>query len=68
MRTLTGMPENSAALLRGAATEIAGIPGLADRLRRLHVAGPDGRCTGCASAPRTAPRWPCRIAVVTDRP
>ncbi len=72
VRNLSGMPENdlaenTAALLRGAAVEIARMPGLAARLRALHVPGPDGRCRGCTSEVHPSPRWPCRIAFVAGR-
>ncbi len=61
------VPPDPVALLRAAAVEIARMPGLAERLRAVHLPGPDGRCRGCASAVRTAPRWPCRIsALVAD--
>jgi hypothetical protein len=59
------MTKDPAALLRGAAIEIARVPGLAERLRARHVPGPDGRCRGCPSPVRAAPRWPCRITTVS---
>jgi hypothetical protein len=49
-------------VLAGAAAAMAAAPALSARLLELHVAGPDGRCRGCHSAVRLAPRWPCRIA------
>lgn len=67
VRNLSRMPPDPAALLRAAAVEIARMPGVARRLRALHVPGPDGRCRGCASAARMAPRWPCRLADAAAR-
>ncbi|MGI5125608.1 hypothetical protein ACQEVB_02220 [Pseudonocardia sp. CA-107938] len=49
------------------AAELARAPKLCERLRAEHVAGPDGRCVGCRSAVRIAPRWPCRIATLVLR-
>jgi hypothetical protein len=46
------------------AAELAGAPGVCVRLLAAHVAGPDGRCVGCRSAVRLAPRWPCRLATI----
>ncbi len=51
-------------MITGVAAELAGAPGLCARLLADHVAGPDGRCVGCRSAVRLAPRWPCRLATV----
>jgi hypothetical protein len=45
-----------------AAVVIADWTRLWTRLLAVHVAGPDGRCRGCPSEPRVAPRWPCRLA------
>lgn len=47
-----------------AAAVIADWPSLWRELLRAHVAGPDGRCRGCASAVRIAPRSPCQTAVM----
>ncbi|MGH3585263.1 MAG: hypothetical protein ACRDQ0_02975, partial [Pseudonocardia sp.] len=41
---------------------IAGWTRLWTELLVVHVAGPDGRCRGCPSSTRVAPRWPCRLA------
>lgn len=49
-------------LLAAAAAQLA--PEVGQRLLAAHVAGPDGRCAGCHSAVRLAPRWPCRLAAV----
>jgi hypothetical protein len=46
------------------AAELARALQLCARLLADHVAGPDGRCVGCRSAVRIAPRWPCRIATL----
>lgn len=58
--------------LIGTAAELARAPAVCARLAAEHVAGPDGRCAGCRSAARLAPRWPCRIATLVklavDRP
>lgn len=62
------MTKDPAELLRGAAIEIARVPGLAERLRARHVPGPDGRCRGCPSPVHSAPRWPCRITSITTPP
>jgi hypothetical protein len=48
------------------AAELARAPQLCARLLLAHVAGPDGRCVGCHSAARLAPRWPCRIATLAQ--
>jgi len=48
------------------AAELARTPQLCARLLADHVAGPDGRCAGCHSAVRLAPRWPCRIATLAQ--
>jgi hypothetical protein len=48
------------------AAELARAPQLCARLLAAHVAGPDGRCVGCHSAVRLAPRWPCRIATLAQ--
>jgi hypothetical protein len=45
---------------------IAGWTRLWSTLLVLHVAGPDGRCRGCLSAVRAAPRWPCRLAELAE--
>jgi hypothetical protein len=50
-----------------AATIVRGWIGTAARLREQHVPGPDGRCRGCASAVRPAPRWPCAIALLVGQ-
>lgn len=57
------MPD-SAQILARCALEIAPWTRVWSRLRAEHVAGKDGRCRGCWSAARSAPRWPCRLAVL----
>ena len=47
--------------------ELAHWPGVVGRLLDAHVPGPDGRCRGCTSQVRAAPRWPCRLAHVAER-
>lgn len=51
-------------------TDVADIlscwPKLVTRLHRIHVAGPDGRCSGCRSQVHPAPVWPCRLASIAD--
>jgi hypothetical protein len=49
-------------VLAGAAAALAAAPAVSARLLEVHVEGPDGRCRGCHSAVRLAPRWPCRLA------
>lgn len=51
----------------GLVREIARMPGVVERLRADHVAGPDGRCLGCPSALTIAPLWPCRLRLLVDR-
>ncbi len=51
--------------LIGEATEIiSGWPLARERLRSAHVPDGSGRCRGCTTQTRTAPRWPCALAVV----
>jgi hypothetical protein len=74
MRTLAAMtsaarrPETPAQrnfrLIGEAAEIITGWPLVRDRLRAIHVPGRDGRCQGCTSQTRTAPEWPCALALV----
>ena len=52
--------------LLGTATELSRAPDVCARLLAEHVAGPDGRCAGCRSAVRLAPRWPCRLAALVQ--
>lgn len=47
-----------------AAEIITGWPLVRERLRAAHVPDGDGRCRACTSQTRTAPRWPCALAVV----
>ncbi|OLT21117.1 hypothetical protein BJF78_08660 [Pseudonocardia sp. CNS-139] len=49
-----------------AAAAIADWPALWRDLLKLHVAGADGRCRGCLSAVRMAPRSPCHIAAMAS--
>jgi hypothetical protein len=53
--------------LAGAATVLAQWPRVVARLLHEHVPGPDGRCRGCRSQVRTAPRWPCRLTLLARR-
>lgn len=46
---------------------LAQWPDVVLRLLDAHVAGPDGRCRGCTSQVRPAPRWPCRLADLAAR-
>jgi hypothetical protein len=39
-------------------------PDVQERLRQEHRPGPDGRCLGCTSQVRAAPRWPCGLAYI----
>ena len=43
------------------AAELAGMPEVWRALLELHVGGRDGRCRGCYSQVRVAPRWPCTL-------
>ncbi|HEY1968888.1 MAG TPA: hypothetical protein VGH89_13140 [Pseudonocardia sp.] len=52
-------------ILWGVAQTLRQWPEVTARLRELHRAGPDGRCLGCASQVRQAPRWPCPLALVS---
>jgi hypothetical protein len=52
-------------LIRGAAEVLAQWPEVQARLRALHQPGPDGRCLGCRSQVRLAPRWPCVLALIS---
>ena len=47
-----------------AAGVVAGWPEVWRSLLAIHVAGPDGRCTGCARTNHGAPRWPCALATL----
>jgi hypothetical protein len=40
-------------------------PGIAPRLLAVHVAGDDGRCSGCLG--RLRPAWPCQTRWLTTR-
>jgi hypothetical protein len=47
------------------ATEIiTGWPLVSERLRAAHVPDSEGRCRGCTSQTRTAPLWPCALAML----
>jgi hypothetical protein len=50
-----------------AAEVVATWPGAWAQLLGVHVAGPDGRCTGCRVGNRCAPHWPCGPAAVALR-
>lgn len=54
-------------LMEGAAAVVAGWPQVWARLIDEHVAGPDGRCTGCFKGTRAAPHWPCGLAFLGRR-
>jgi hypothetical protein len=41
--------------------ELAAMPEVWRTLLERHVSGRDGRCRGCRSQVRTAPRWPCTL-------
>jgi hypothetical protein len=43
------------------AVELATMPRVWAALLELHVSGRNGRCLGCRSQVRTAPRWPCAL-------
>lgn len=51
-------------LFAEAAEIITGWSLVRERLRAAHVPDADGRCRGCASQTRTAPHWPCALALV----
>jgi hypothetical protein len=41
-------------------------PTICRSLVQEHRAGPDGRCLGCRSQVRLAPRWPCNLFALAD--
>ncbi len=51
-------------LLMEAAEIVTGWPLVCERLRAAHVPDAEGRCRGCTSQTRTAPHWPCVLALV----
>jgi hypothetical protein len=51
-------------LIGEAAEIITGWPLVRERLRAAHVPDAEGRCRGCTSQTRTAPKWPCALALV----
>jgi hypothetical protein len=51
-------------LIVEAAEIITGWPLVRNRLRAAHVPDDKGRCRACTSQTRTAPHWPCVLAVV----
>jgi hypothetical protein len=60
-RTLHRVPDQRDRITE-AADIIASWTRVWSQLLAAHVAGPDGRCRGCAVDGRIAPRWPCRLA------
>jgi hypothetical protein len=56
--------QRSGRLLAEAAAIVTGWPLVRDRLRAAHVPDARGRCRGCTSQTRDAPRWPCALALV----
>jgi hypothetical protein len=61
------LAQRNGRLLFEAGEIIDGWPLVRDRLRAAHVPDDQGRCRGCTSQTRTAPRWPCALAVVAGR-
>jgi hypothetical protein len=59
--------EDSRNRIEEAAEIVAAWPGAWARLLVDHVAGPDGRCTGCRAGNRCSPHWPCGPAAVALR-
>jgi hypothetical protein len=51
-------------LIGEAAEIITRWPLVRERLRAAHVPDAEGRCRGCTSQTRTAPEWPCALALV----
>jgi hypothetical protein len=51
-------------LLIEAAEIIRGWPLVRERLQAAHVPDAEGRCHGCTSQTRTAPHWPCALAML----
>ena len=47
----------------GIARELAGLPGIVERLLAVHVPDPHGRCRGCTTAGTGVPGavWPCSL-------
>ncbi|OZM81157.1 hypothetical protein [Pseudonocardia sp. MH-G8] len=60
----TPRPERNGRLLFEAAEIITGWPLVRARLSAAHVPDARGRCRGCTSQTRDAPRWPCALAVL----
>jgi hypothetical protein len=59
--------EDSRNRIEEAAEIVALWPGAWAQLLGDHVAGSDGRCTGCRAANRCAPHWPCAPAAIALR-
>ncbi|HEY1968873.1 MAG TPA: hypothetical protein VGH89_13065 [Pseudonocardia sp.] len=59
--TINDADEPYAFDFQAAAEIIAGWPDVHAGLLARHVAGPDGRCRGCASSVRLAPHAPCSL-------
>jgi hypothetical protein len=51
-------------LIGEAAEIVTGWPLVRERLRAAHVPDGKGRCRGCTSQMRSAPLWPCALALV----
>ncbi|HEY4005724.1 MAG TPA: hypothetical protein VGM60_11145 [Pseudonocardia sp.] len=49
-----------------AAECLAQWPEVCERLLACHVAGSDGRCSGCRLATQPAPPWPCTLHVLAS--
>jgi hypothetical protein len=56
--------QRSFRLIGEAAEIITGWPLVRERLRAAHVPDAEGRCRGCTSQTRTAPHWPCALALL----
>ncbi len=56
--------ERNIRLVLEAAAIVTGWPLVRERLRAAHIPDGAGRCRACTSQTRTAPRWPCALAVV----
>ena len=59
------MADTADELVHVLADFLAAEPGIAGRLLAVHVAGQDGRCSGCFG--RLRPEWPCQTRWLTTR-